>query len=68
MSPFMQAYARDLLHKKHDEAAAAAGDAGVLRVCLMGNTRPHRILGRLWELWERRDGWLVAWAVGECVM
>ena len=38
-----------------------AGDAGVLRVCLMGNTRPHRILGRLWELRERRDGWLVAW-------
>ena len=39
MPPFMQAYARDLLHKKHEEAAAAAGDAGVLRVCVLGHTR-----------------------------
>ena len=39
MSPFMQAYTCDLLHKKHEEAAAAAGDAGVLRVCVLGHTR-----------------------------
>lgn len=35
----MQAFSQNLLHIKHAEFAEAAGEAGMLRVCVLGHTR-----------------------------
>lgn len=35
----LQAFAQDRLHKKYEEFAEAAGEAGVLRIPVLGHTR-----------------------------